>query len=238
MFSIDTCPRTFIDTHTIKPFKFMETETVPPYAILSHRWINGEEVVYEELIHDLPTISKKSGYRKIEAACRQAYEDGYDCLWIDTCCIKQEEEAFQGNIPNMYGFYQNSDICYVYLSDVSFKKDFRNSQWFKRGWTLQELVAPRTVVFYDSHWQYIGDKDGLREEIYLKTTIPPDVLSGKQSIQDIAIIDRMTWVLERETTRKQDLAYCLQGLLGVRVELDYKEGDWLTDIRAEMPFTD
>ncbi|THV02635.1 hypothetical protein K435DRAFT_962935 [Dendrothele bispora CBS 962.96] len=167
-------------------------------------------------------------YQKIIAACRQASLDGYRYIWIDTCCIEQEDEKdLKENIPKMYGFYQNSAVCYVYLSDVSSKRDFRNSQWFKRGWTLQELVAPRTVWFFDSHWQYLGDKDELKDDIFRKTTIPPDILSGKQSIRDIPIIDRMTWAMERKTTKKQDLAYCLQGLLDVRVEPVYTEF-WLT----------
>ncbi|THU82246.1 HET-domain-containing protein, partial [Dendrothele bispora CBS 962.96] len=212
-----------IDTHTIKPIEFTKG-TIPPYAILSHLWVEGEEVTYEELVHVRSTTYQKSGYQKIRTACQIASQDGYRYIWIDTCCIIQQDEMdLKENIPNMYGFYKNSGICYVYLPDVSSKKDVHRSRWFKRGWTLQELVAPRTVAFYDTDWQYLGDKGELREDISRKTTIPLDILSGTQSIQDIAIIDRMTWTLERKTTKRQDLVYCLQGLLGVTVEPNYRE---------------
>ncbi|THU94417.1 HET-domain-containing protein [Dendrothele bispora CBS 962.96] len=225
MFPVDICPLTLIDTHTIKPVVFEQTDTIPAYAVLSHQWSKiGAEVTYEELVLVQSTTYQKSGYQKINAACQKALQDGYSYIWVDTCCIIQKDEKdLKENIPKMYGFYQNSAVCYVYLWDVVSKTQFRYSEWFKRGWTLQELVAPRTVKFFDSHWQYLGDKHGLREEIFRKTTIPPDILSGTQSVQDIAIVDRMTWALERKTTEKQDLAYCLQGLLGVTVVPNYQE---------------
>ncbi|THU83413.1 HET-domain-containing protein [Dendrothele bispora CBS 962.96] len=223
MFPIDVCPRTLIDTRTIQPVKFTKG-TIPPYAILSHLWVEGEEVTHEELVRPQSMTYRKSGYQKIQTACQIASQDRYRYIWIDTCCIIQQDEIdLEENIPNMYGFYQNSGICYVYLPDVSSKKDFRRSRWFKRGWTLQELVAPRTVLFYDTHWRYLGEKRDLKEDISRKTTISPDILSGTQSIQNIAIIDRMTWALERKTTKRQDLAYCLQGLLGVTVKPNYRE---------------
>lgn len=62
----------------------------------------------------------------------------------------------------MYRWYQRSSRCFVYLSDVSpgdnpFDRNsaFRGSRWFTRGWTLQELLAPRTIYFYDNSWNLI-----------------------------------------------------------------------------------
>lgn len=68
----------------------------------------------------------------------------------------------------MFRWYQNADVCYAYLADVSNLEDdidtmeqLRKSRWFTRGWTLQELLAPKTVRFYDRDWNYLGDKQSL-----------------------------------------------------------------------------
>ncbi|KAK7440030.1 hypothetical protein VKT23_017281 [Stygiomarasmius scandens] len=235
MTSIDICPYRFIDTLTLKLVKFNDDSTVPPYAILSHRWISEKEVVYAEYFQPRKETSFKSGYQKIRAACRKARQDGIRYIWIDTCCIRQGDHGdVAANVTSMYAYYQNAKVCYAYLGDISEEFDSSSSsrsralrllwsRWFQRGWTLQELVAPRTVIFFNKHWEWIGDKCGFRDDICLLTTIPRTVLSGEQSIQDVDVIARMTWAMRRETTRRQDGAYCLQGLLGVVVEPNYEE---------------
>ncbi|KAK7441747.1 hypothetical protein VKT23_016410 [Stygiomarasmius scandens] len=249
MAPVDICPHRLLDTHTLQLVEFDETDTIPPYAILSHTWIHGQEVVYKEYVqhqHQLqPTVSlsktSKSGYHKIQAACQKAREDGIGYIWIDTCCIKQgNHHDVAENVTCMYAYYQNAQVCYAYIADFhtprlhnyGFSSSARDlfcwgSNWFQRGWTLQELLAPRTVVFFRKDWMCIGDKHELRDVIHHRTTIPPDILSGEQSIQDVDVLDRMSWSMGRETTRPQDLAYCLQGLLDVSIEPDYEE-DWLT----------
>lgn len=62
----------------------------------------------------------------------------------------------------MWTWYRDSRICYAYLSDVDSDfmfayfgqghKEFTESRWFNRGWTLQELIAPQNVIFYNKRW--------------------------------------------------------------------------------------
>ncbi|KAK7464311.1 37S ribosomal protein S22 [Stygiomarasmius scandens] len=227
---------------------------LPPYAILSHRWILEKEINNEDFfmysllqrpslkLPDLQPawyqreISKvrtklNSGGLKISGACKQARRDGIKYLWVDTCCIEQGNHAdVKKNITSMYAYYQNAQVCYVYLADVEDKSGMfwefgkqLGSEWFQRGWTLQELLAPRNVVFFNKYWERIGDKHELLDGIYHTTTIPRNVISGECSIRDIDVMTRMSWSIKRTTTRPQDLAYCLQGLLGVTVEPDYEE---------------
>ncbi|KAK7460467.1 hypothetical protein VKT23_009188 [Stygiomarasmius scandens] len=252
MAPIDICPRRLVDTHTLALVEFHERDTIPPYAILSHRWIKRKEVVYRRFKRHDRWTKLRSGYRKIQAACRQACQDGIRYIWIDTCCIKQgNHDDVAMNITSMYGYYQNAEVCYVYLVDVGRKRTMFDgrfwwqlgSEWFQRGWTLQELLAPRTVIFLNKRWQRIGDKYDLRDDIQRQTTIPSAVLSGEQSVQDVDVLTRMSWAMDRETTKEQDEAYCLQGLLGVSVEPDYDEsyyasfnrlGKALFDARPEL----
>ncbi|KAK7439997.1 hypothetical protein VKT23_017250 [Stygiomarasmius scandens] len=238
MASINICPHRFIDTDTLKLVEFQDNITIPPYAILSHRWILDEEVVYDEFTEPSEETLSKSGYHKIQAACRQARHDSIRYIWIDTCCIQQgKHDDVVANITSMYAYYQNAEVCYVYLVDVLERKDMvgkvtswnveGGSEWFSRGWTLQELVAPRNAIFFNKIWQPIGDKHELRDDISHITTIPFSVLSGEESVQDVNVLTRMSWALWRKTTKKQDKVYCLQGLLGVSVKPDYDEY-WIT----------
>ncbi|KAF5370322.1 hypothetical protein D9758_006934 [Tetrapyrgos nigripes] len=240
---IDTCPRRLIDTDTLELVEFDKHATVPAYAILSHRWILEREVVYEEFIRPQAETKSKSGYQKIEAACLQARKDGIRYLWVDTCCIMQGNPVDVAvNITSMFAFYQNAEVCYAYLVDITgcdhkemfarprawWKQYEEPTEWFSRGWTLQELVAPKTVIFYNKFWECIGDKYQLRRDIRRVTTIPAAVLSGEQSIRDVDVITRMSWSYMRVTTKRQDQAFCLQGLLGVTVEPNYEESYYIS----------
>ncbi|KAK7443569.1 hypothetical protein VKT23_015742 [Stygiomarasmius scandens] len=233
MASIDVCPRRFLDTDTLEIVEFSENTTISRYAILSHVWIEGEEIIHKEFTHlGDSSIKSKLGYQKIEAACKQARHDGIRYIWVDTCCIKQEDHAdVSANITSMYGYYQNAEVCYVYLMDVQEKsemfthpdKSCRGTEWLRRGWTLQELLAPRTVIFFSKNWQCVGDKHQLRDDLHRITNIPIAVLCSEQSIRDIDVLTRMTWIMQRTTTKEQDRAYCLQGLLGLSVKPNYNE---------------
>jgi len=233
MAPVDICPRRFISTHSLRLVEFGKNDFIPRYAILSHRWNPGGEVVYKEFLQYRDATKSKSGYRKIEGACRLARKDGIDYLWVDTCCIRQgNHEDVVANITSMYAYYQNAEVCYAYLEDVEYKYDMFHkldasrclgSEWLRRGWTLQELLAPRTVIFYNKRWQRIGTKDELRDDLHLSSGIPVAVLSNRTSIHDVDELTRMSWAIGRETTRPQDGAYCLQGLLGIWIEPDYGE---------------
>lgn len=134
------------------------------YAILSHTW-GKEEVSCQQ--YSTRQARSMAGYRKIERSCALASKSGLSYLWIDTCCIDKASSAeLSEAINSMYRWYQDAAVCYVYLSDMkrcedhgnrsedgsSFSKDFQMLQacrWFTRGWTLQELLAPQDVIFYD-----------------------------------------------------------------------------------------
>lgn len=123
----------------------------------------------------------------------------------------------------MYEWYANSVVCYVVLSDVekfgrSFPfAEFEESAWFTHRWTLQELIAPLTVRFYDRNWQILGDKSSLANSIVMATNIDKYALSG-DTLAEFSIAIRMSWAAGRQTTRTEDSAYCLMGLFGINSE--------------------
>ena len=146
-------------------------------------------------------------------------------LWIDTCCIDKTSSAdLSEAIDSMYGWYEKAQVCYVYMADVLASNEylpFRESRWFSRGWTLQELLAPWTVVFYDRNWNDIGTKWGLIDEISLRTGITHQQMIDHTRVN---IAAKMSWAATRRTTRLEDTAYCLMGLFDINMPLLYGEG--------------
>ncbi|KAL4070155.1 heterokaryon incompatibility protein-domain-containing protein [Scleroderma yunnanense] len=213
------------------------------YAILSHRWI-GKEVDYKEMIklakmkeHDQKAVRDRDGYKKIVASCEQAQRDGYEWLWVDTCCIdKRSSVELSEAINSMYRWYANSKVCYAYLHDVTSTSLTKRSdygvypnsdgwpEWFSRGWTLQEMIAPSNVQFFNKDWQPIGDKRMLSSTLSWITRVPEHILTGGLSPNRPCIAQIMSWAARRKTTRVEDRAYSLLGLLNVNMPMLYGEG--------------
>ncbi|KAI5984922.1 hypothetical protein F5J12DRAFT_896920 [Pisolithus orientalis] len=110
-------------------------------------------------------VMQRGGYHKIIKSCEQAKKDGYGWSWIDTSVT----------VASTSRAYQNAQICYAYLRDADelprptepydpygdllCKPDSRlRPEWFMRGWTLQELIAPKQLKFFNKDWVPIGNK--------------------------------------------------------------------------------
>jgi len=220
-----------INVHTLK-LKYFEGETEPPYAILSHTWISTEDEVSFADFQDLTISRKKAGFKKIAFVCNEAKSTGIDHAWVDTCCIDKSSSAeLSEAINSMFRWYSKAKICYAYLSDVNLAPDndpeglLKDSRWFTRGWTLQELLAPSSVVFFDSNWRSIGDKKSYCNTISDITGIDNAVLLDSSKIFRELYATRMFWAAKRKTIRSEDIAYCLMGILGVHMPLLYGEGN-------------
>jgi hypothetical protein len=160
------------------------TENIPPYAILSHTWgADDAEVTFDDLKNRSGT--NKASYAKIQFCGEQARKDSLQYFWVDTCCInKTDSVELQEAINSMFRWYRDAGKCYVYLAAVSvrngdddhtkrtWEQDFRKSRWFKRGWTLQELIAPTSVEFFSREGEYLGSRTTLEQQIHEVTGIP------------------------------------------------------------------
>ena len=131
----------------------------------------------------------------------------------------------------MHSWYKGAKICYAYLAGVPAtlgieieKTAFADSRWFKRGWTLQELIGPSDLMFFSREWIEIGTKSFLCEGIAAITGISVKILTGNTSLESTSIAKRMSWASHRSRTRKEDVAYCLMGLFDVNMPLLYGEG--------------
>jgi hypothetical protein len=202
----------------------------PRYAILSHCW-DAEEVLFSDLCN-IEEARKKRGFRKVEKACEQAARDDFEFIWVDTTCIDKSSSAeLSEAINSMFAWYRRASICYAYLADVEDLKSFKQSRWFTRAWTLQELLAPSALQtvgkygmeFFSKDWQNLGSKASLSRLISDASGIGREYLEGKD-LNDASISMRMSWAAERKATRAEDIAYSLLGLFDVNMPLLYGEG--------------
>lgn len=214
-----------LDTSSLVLSAFSD-DIIPYYVILSHTW-GKEEVSFKDIQGPHERVLNRDGYKKIKRCCAQALEAGFRFVWIDTCCIDQTNSAeLSEAINSMFRWYENAVTCYAYLEDVkpSTPQKFFTSRWFTRGWTLQELIAPTDVLFFDCFWNEIGSRATLAKNIEEITRIPSKVLMNS-SLRDHCIAEIMSWAAGRKTTRIEDRAYSLMGLFGASMPLIYGEGE-------------
>ncbi|KAI1260946.1 heterokaryon incompatibility protein-domain-containing protein [Xylariaceae sp. FL1019] len=210
-----------INTRTFTVHEFAG-DSDKDYAILSHTW-GHDECLFQDM-GDIEHCERRQGFRKIRYCCEQAVRDGLDWVWADSCCIDKTSTAeLSEAINSMFRWYRQAIVCYVFLSDVVDASELPQSCWFNRGWTLQELIAPRNVQFYTRNWDLLGSKHSLQDTIASVTGIETIVLSSGNFAQ-VCIAKRMAWAADRVTTRVEDQAYSLMGIFDVNMPLIYGEG--------------
>lgn len=208
---------------------------VGDYAVLSHVW-NGIEQSYPGIARLERAGAAVNDPRlcfKVRECLRLAQVYHCPWIWMDAPCIDKRSSAeISESIRSMFKWYSQSSVCFAYLADVPSNSGpidapdsaFRRSKYFLRGWTLQELIAPRRVVFLAKDWTVLGEKRelaGLLEEI---TGIDADVLTFRHCLSDISVARRLSWASRRETGRPEDMAYCLMGLFDIHMPVLYGEG--------------
>ncbi|KAF2755470.1 HET-domain-containing protein [Pseudovirgaria hyperparasitica] len=224
----------------VKDWLFEDGTPDRKYAILSHTWIQeaSEEVYYPD-IRDIALRSDEEnallkgrrGWSKVSNTVAQAVRDGLEYVWIDTCCIDQKNPTeLTTSINSMFEWYAKATVCYVYLEDV-FKTatpsqiDFSKARWSTRGWTLQELIAPKSVIFFDATWDLLSTRADSACDLSRVTSIDEEVLrDGPNNLSAYSVAKRMSWAAGRCTSRPEDRAYSLFGIFGITMPTHYGEG--------------
>ncbi|RHZ67386.1 uncharacterized protein CDV56_109645 [Aspergillus thermomutatus] len=213
-------------------------DKIPPYAILSHTW-ETEEVLIDDLRHN--TAERKASWKKVKSACEASVNYGLEYVWIDSCCIDKSSSAeLSETINSMYSWYRKAEICWTFLADVPTGVDpnkpgseFERTRWLTRGFTLQELLAPREAVLFSREWVEIGKKTTLCSTLSRITRIDEDILMHRKPLEYASIARRMSWAAHRQTTRPEDMAYCLMGIFDVNMPMLYGEGKTKAFLRLQ-----
>ena len=206
------------------------------FAIFSHRW--GEnEPQFSDILHKRLTENHTVGYKKLLKFCQRATD--YDCCyaWSDTCCINKDSSVeLDEAIRSMYRWYSIAAVCIVHLAQSLTVDDFESEPWFKRGWTLQELLAPQVIKFYGTDWEPIYRETNASEKAGDKAI--KEIWSAIEKVTGILhadlwhfvpscdrVAEKMAWASQRKTTKIEDTAYCLLGLFNVSLPIAYGEAD-------------
>lgn len=209
-------------------------QEIVKYVVLSHRW---DEVSGEPSYQDITSGKRRiARFKKLAHFCETARKFGCKLAWVDTCCIEKTNAAEHSEaIHAMYKWYGNSSLCMVYLAESISCADWVREPWFTRGWTLQELLAPRRLKFYNRNWQPLttpGTDDDRQDNDIISslvdvTNISRTVLTADNSfgVQGHSFWEIMFWASRRQTTRIEDRAYSLVGLLHVNITVAYGEGN-------------
>lgn len=224
-----------ISTNSYQLEEFLDSSVAPPYAILSHTWGNNEPTF--KSVCEAGGDQQARQNTKIRYTCEQAKNHGLSHAWIDTICIDKDSSAgLTEAINSMYRYYEEAQYCYAFLTDVDggglrlhdtgrAREEFKKAKWFTRGWTLQELIAPTEVLFYDRNWGALGVRSALFGLISEITTIDHQVLRDPRAyLRSCSIAKRMSWAAGRKTTRTEDEAYSLLGIFEVSMPMVYGEG--------------
>lgn len=191
-----------LDTKTMELHRFSKAN-IPPYAILSHQWSDSEISFDEVKRSPIIIISKKPGFRKVASFCDFARKLGYRYGWVDTACIDQQSSSeLSEAINSMYMWYRDAGVCVIYLQDVPGPTNpgmavnpivFQKSKWFERGWTLQELIAPKRRIFLANDFTIIQENEHLVNSLSYITRIDKRVLLDGSKAHNICVAERMSW---------------------------------------------
>ncbi|KAI6040391.1 hypothetical protein EDC04DRAFT_2894125 [Pisolithus marmoratus] len=206
------------------------------YVTFSHAW-QGNEPLFQDVnaaqsIWNLPDTPLNE---KLRNFCKETRRLGYNWAWSDTCCInKTTSSILNRSLRSMYKWYADSAATLVFLSGVAHPSqpgDLTRSLWMTRAWTLQELLSPKTIFFYDSTWKpYLGDtgknhkeSPEIMQELADAIKIPRGTIV-RFSPDDLGVREKLRLASTRNALVEEDVAYSLIGIFKSDISPRYGEG--------------
>ncbi|KAI9164067.1 Vegetative incompatibility protein [Paramyrothecium foliicola] len=245
----------FLHTTSLQPVSWLDR---PPseYAIFSYHYWNAQSTRPSIITNSnrTPALagtengdldSDKAQFDKnVAQACDQARIRNIDYIWIYALCVNAVSSAdINEAVVGSFRLIWDAALCIVHLSDLTplpeggeakslegLDTEISRCRWFTRGWTLQELVAARSVEFFDSGWNHRFSKNPLSarpllEEVSRISNVDASVLAQRETLFLTSLGRRIWWAARRETSRPEDVAYCLVGICGIQGQLTPRYGE-------------
>lgn len=237
-----------LNTQTLD-LRFFQDGDAPPYAALSlvHE---DDEVSYADFEEmkalnilggddRFEFLKKRQGYHKVRGACELALRQSVEWIWIDECCMDWPSRMeVNENVNLAYERFRSTKKAYVYLADVlerreslsevgpSLENSLAKSKWFRRSWTVQELLAPSTLEFYNKEWRSLGDRASLALILERITGISHVYMRGayRDDPRSAPCAEKLSWVAHRESSILENHVYAIVGLFNIKMDISYSEG--------------
>jgi len=240
MFKLDTSFKKLVfETRISKIDRARIRQSVAKYfkwIMFSHTWEGKEPTLKDvNLVDSVWKLDKSPLNEKLRQFCETAREDGYRWAWSDTCCIdKGTSTILSQSLTSMYSWYEEAAETLVYLADVlslSVLGDLTKSRWMTRAWTLQELLAPKRIRFYDREWKpYLNDNranhkesPAIKQELAHAMGVAPETISSFRP-QDLGVREKLRLASTRNATVEEDVAYSLIGIFSSDIAPRYGMG--------------
>lgn len=242
IFKLETAFKELVSSTTVRLDKARITRVVAKYfqyVMFSHVW-EGKEPSFQDvnLVNSVWDLDPSPLNEKLRKFCELVRDgDGdYRWAWSDTCCInKTTSTLLNESLMSMYKWYEDSAETLVYLASVespSLLGDLTKSLWMTRSWTLQELLAPKVIRFYDRDWKpYLNDartnhheSPEIMQELATAIQVAPGTIVSFQP-GDLGVRDKLRLASMRNATIEEDVAYSLIGIFSSDIRPHYGERD-------------
>ncbi|WYZ40798.1 hypothetical protein EsH8_IV_001139 [Colletotrichum jinshuiense] len=216
----------------------LHTFPFPPpvsYAILSHTWSSpsDDEWTRYNIANTDTTTGTLTLHGIIDRACHLAQAEQIEFVWIDAACIVKSSSAdISESINLLPKYFKAAAVCFAFLSDLPCgermpcQDTWTRCQFWNRAWTLQELILPSKIQFYDAQWHPRGERNSntLSSLISHITGIDEDVLTHRKTLCETSVARKMSWAACKEVSKPEDIAYALLGIFDLCMPIVYGEG--------------
>src|SRR6267154_2461687 len=206
-------------------------------VMLSHKWEDKEPLlvdIQDKAVYELDPVDGIANIAKLQSFCKTTRDAGYRWAWSDTCCIDQNNNVeVQKSVNSMFVWYHNSALTIVYLLDVlpsSKSGALARSVWNTRGWTVQDFLASKIILFYRKDWTLYLDNHSSNHK---ESVVIMKELGDATGIDSRSLVafrpgmggtrEKLQWASKRVTTVPEDVAYSLFGIFGVHLPVIYGE---------------
>ncbi|KAJ0340203.1 hypothetical protein COL922a_003635 [Colletotrichum nupharicola] len=181
--------------------KLFNSLKAPRYVILSHNWVENEEVSYQEMCQIAEGIShpakRKSGYRKIWETCRQTMAHG--CTGIDAEVLEDHTAMYSIPVDRRMSWASRrittrvEDIAYCLLGIFDIHMPMLYGEGEKAFVRLQEeiirrfndtsifLFSPNASALYSFSPSEAKQKLGQNNTMFNSTMETPNTSDGQYS---------------------------------------------------------
>lgn len=207
------------------------------YVMLSHVW-EGKEPTFQDVnvVQSIWKLDPSPTNDKLRKFSELVRDDGYRWAWSDTCCIdKTTSMLLNQSLTSMYKWYEESAATLVLLASVaspSVPGTLPKSLWMTRAWTLQELLSPKVIRFYDREWKpYLSDtRSNHKDSPVIMQELADAILVASQTIvtfrpSDLGVREKLRLASTRNATVEEDVAYSLIGIFKSDIRPNYGEGE-------------